>query len=103
MLSDGRRDRYFLCEGDTRWSLWIEGDPTGRMGPRRDMMAIHGPRDAVSEDEAAIFLLMDLWRSEDECFTHVSEEGRLSLPEVTMIACAVWPESRDYLVGYLRR
>lgn len=100
LLSDGRSDRYLLCAGTERWSLWIEGDGTGRTGPRRDMMARHGPIEFASELEAAVFLLLDFWRADDygDVYSFVDEAGMLSEEQIALVAAEAWPHRREELL-----
>lgn len=91
-----RIDAYYLHRGRTHWSLWwrfVDDD-----GGWTWCAVASCQRTDVSRQQAAVYLLMDYWRSEartnnlDE-FHWINETGLLSVAELMAIAREVWRSS----------
>ena len=94
-----RIDAYYLHKGRTHWLMWV-GDLNDEEWGNwhwRYLNAIAVPIKDVSEEQAAVYLLMEYWKSQvaemDVDHYHlIDEQGFLSVPQIQAIGREVWPD-----------
>ena len=89
-----RLDAYYLHRGRKHWILWSRNwdDNWGQWGWAAAACVV---RRNVSEQQAAVHLLIEFWKEEAEensvdHFHWINEDGYLSVPEMATIARVVW-------------
>lgn len=91
LLSDGDIEEYVICAGTEFWSLWITDYCPSPGSRSRDVLLAHGPKNAASILQAAVYMLADYWLDVGDIYSTVERTGLLSEKQVKMVADLVWP------------
>jgi len=92
-----RTDAYYIKRSRRYWLLWLHHYDDGWLCKWVWMLYAYAPKRDVATKDAAIHLLLEGWKSEEEvastgAFDWVSGTGLLSESDIMSIAREVWPE-----------
>ena len=91
-----RLDAYYIHKGRTHWLLWsstLDDQDIPWKWHHHPVACI--PVKEVSEQQAAVYLMLEYWKSEAEAYAvdryhWINEEGALSVAQIQAVADVVW-------------